>query len=182
MADQRPWTSVQRELKSEIDASDPNGQRTWIEKSNAYHRKASEILKAHPLLLLRYCAVGAIHILAGTGIGVFLNFISTEKPSATEWVQPAQHVQALVHQHRWTLPLQALYLLGLGLVYFLSITGCRALWKSGLRWEAYLLAIGALYLLAVASHQGYSRFRIPMIPFLAAAAAFSPLRWPWRRT
>jgi hypothetical protein len=28
-----------------------------------------------------------------------------------------------------------------------------------------------LYLLAAASHQGYSRFRIPMMPFLAIGAA-----------
>ena len=82
-----------------------------------------------------------------------------------------------MHRYPALIPIQILYMCALGLSYLLFFAGLARLWQQDLKIQAVFLGLGALYFLAVASHQGYYRFRIPMMPFLAigAAAAFGGL-------
>jgi hypothetical protein len=67
-----------------------------------------------------------------------------------------------------------LFMLTAGYVAFCF--GIRNLWWIGQQGAAYCLLCPTLYFLVLSSHQGYHRFRIPMLPFLAVgiSAAFLP--------
>lgn len=178
----RPWPEVEAELRAGVDASFAGGAAPdEAAKAQAYNAAAMRILKAHPFLLARYCAQGAVKLMAGTGLEMFLewgkglggfvvdrSFDPGVKGSGT---------LALLRAHPGLIPLEVLYAAALGAWYLLAALGLFRLWTAGRREEALFLAWGALYFLGLSSSQGYYRFRIPMLPFLAAAAAAAfPLR------
>lgn len=172
----RPWTEVEVELRAAVDASFAGGAAPdEAAKAQAYNAAAMRILRAHPFLLARYCVQGSVKLLAGTGLEMFLEwgrglggfrvdgaFAPGVRGSGT---------LALLRAHPGLIPLEVLYAAALAALYGLSLLGLSRLWTAGRREEALFLAWGALYFLGLSSSQGYYRFRIPMLPFLCAAAA-----------
>jgi hypothetical protein len=121
-----------------------------------------------------------VKILAGTGAALWFFYMPDMKAPELGWSLNVFSAasRALMRQHPVLLAIQMVYMIFLGGLYALSLVGCVRLARSG-RWaEVFLLAGGALYFLAVSSFQGYSRFRIPMMPFLAAAAALALAKAP----
>ncbi len=163
------------ELRQEIDSAHPAGYSSQAEQAKIYGRRAGEILRAHPLLLLEYCAWGTVKVLAGTGLEMWLEWTSadTPGPEAAEFKPKAsgQGTLALLRAHPWLIPIQLLYWMFLAALYGLALTGLLKLWHGERRAEALLLGGCAAYFLALSSLEGYYRYRIPMMPFLAAAAA-----------
>jgi hypothetical protein len=172
-----PWEKVRADLRTRVDNQHPQGYATQADQSRAYQEAASEILKEHPLLFIQYSLLGVVRILAGTGVSLWFSYIPLSFEANDTWGPSVigQQTSALMRRYPWLIPVQAVYLLALGILYGLAVWGWACLRRLGYRKEAFLMAVGTLYLLAAASHQGYSRFRIPMMPFLAVgiAAVFS---------
>lgn len=174
----RPWAELEVELRAEADAeAGPGGWLTDADKAAAYGRKGAAILKEHPFLLVQYCAWGAVKVLSGTGLEMVVEWLPSRRPdpAAGEFRPRAsgQGTRALLKAHPWLIPLQLAYWAVLAALYGAALLGLRALWTAGCRRHAAFLAGCALYFLALASSQGYYRYRIPLLPFLGAAAAFA---------
>ena len=174
----RPWAEVEVELRAAADAeAGPAGWATDADKAAAYGRRGAAILKAHPFLLVQYCAWGMVKVLTGTGLEMFVEWVPSRRPDpkAGEFRPRAtgQGTLALLKAHPWLIPFQLAYWAALAALYCASVLGLRALWREGCRRHAVFLAGCALYFLGLASSQGYYRYRIPLLPFLGAAAAFA---------
>jgi len=171
----RPWTEVEVELRGRVDATFPRGFADEAAKAQAYNAAAMSVLRAHPFLLARYCAQGAVKLLGGTGLEMLLEWGkglgSFRAEGAFTPGVSGSGTLALLRAHPGLIPLELLYAAALAALYVLSAAGLVRLWRAGRREEAVFLAWGALYFLGLSSSQGYYRFRIPMLPFLCAAAA-----------
>lgn len=170
----RPWAELEGPLRAEADATLPAGVDEAA-KAQAYNAAAMKILRAHPFLLARYCAQGAVKLLAGTGLEMFLEWgRGTAAVAADGAFKPGVSgggTLALLRAHPALVPLELAYVAALAALYLLAARGFLRLWAAGRRDEALLCAWIALYFLGLSSSQGYYRFRIPMMPFLAALAA-----------
>ncbi len=171
----RPWGELEVELRSQVDASYPDGFPDEAVKAQAYNSAAMKIIRPHPFLLLRYCLQGAIKLLGGTGLEMFLEWgrglrgfpvDASFRPSVS-----GSGTVALLRAHPGLIPIEFVYVIALAALYGLTCVGLWRMWTTGRREEAFLLAWVSLYFLGLSSSQGYYRFRIPMIPFLCAAAA-----------
>ncbi|MBI5743938.1 MAG: glycosyltransferase family 39 protein [Elusimicrobia bacterium] len=169
------WSEADRLLRARVDAA--NGPYTsTAQKGAAYMAAALPIIKQHPFICAAFCLRGAAYVLFGTGeemvfyaLGRDLGPILAAAPAV-----PLGGTIALVRAYPWAAALKLAYLLFLLFFYWSAARGLRNLWREGRRAEAGCLLAGTLYFLALSSYQGYYRFRIPMLPLLAAAAAFSP--------
>jgi len=173
------WGKTRELLTEQIDRDHPGGYHNDFEKSRVYQEAALKIFKEHPILFARLCFAGALKMLAGTGLEMLPQMLPSYHAERTKFSIHAygQGTIGLLHRYPALIPIQILYMCALGLSYLLFFAGLARLWQQDLKIQAVFLGLGALYFLAVASHQGYYRFRIPMMPFLAigAAAAFGGL-------
>ncbi len=171
----RAWGELEAELRGRVDARFPNGFPDEAVKAQAYNAAAMDVIRPHPFLLMRYCAQGAVKLLAGTGLEMFLEWGRGLGGFAVDAsFRPAvsgSGTVALLRAHPELLPLELAYAAALAALYVLTLLGLRRMWTAGRRDEALFLAWAALYFLGLSSSQGYYRFRIPMLPFLCAAAA-----------
>lgn len=171
----RPVAELDPELRAAAEAEFPGGFANEAEQGRAYAAYAGRIIRADPLLLAKYCAWGAVKTLGGTGLEMLVEATVRARPQAGDMEFRAeasgQGTLALMRRHPWLWPLHAGYLLALAGLYLAAAWGLVTLWRPGSRLRALLLGGGAAYLLALSSSQGYYRYRIPLMPFLAAAAA-----------
>ena len=79
--------------------------------------------------------------------------------------------RALLTNYKWLIPVFVVYLLGLGCMYVLYMVGVLSLWQRGRIALAYILTTWPAYILLVSAHQGYYRYRLPLLPFLVAGMA-----------
>ena len=144
--------------------------------SAAYGKAAAPILMAHPFLLARHCFMGTAKLLAGTGLEMLTQLLGyREDPSSGDFRTDvtAQGTMALLRRHPWLIPIQLFYVAALLGLYVLCVGGLRVLWKNDLHRQCLFLTVALFYFIALSCLQGYYRYRIPMMPFLAVAAAFS---------
>lgn len=171
----RPWGELDRELRENVDVANPLGYASDAHQGAEYAKTAVRILAARPFLLARYCAWGVVKVLGGTGMEMLFDWTTGNRPESVETdIRP--HVSglgilSLLRRCPWLLPLAALYLTALAALYTLALLGLSRLWRDNHRPQAALLAALLLYFLGLSSTQGYYRYRIPLLPFLGAAAA-----------
>ncbi len=172
----RPWEELQSELLAQVVADYP----TEAARGDAYGNRAAMIIRAHPFLFVRHMATSALKLLFGTGLEMFLEW---GKGLGDFQINPlfragisGSGTVALLRAHPALIPLQIAYLAALFALYGFGLVGLTRLWRGGRREGALFLGWSALFILALSSTQGYYRFRIPMIPFLAAAAAAGAAR------
>jgi len=142
-------------------------------RSAAYSARALEILKAHPFLTVRYLLRDLFSTVGGTGAEMLPQALGLPGPQEGAAGGVGSGTRALLRAYPALWPLQIGYLLFLAAVYFLFARGVRALKLSGRRGALAFLLICTLYLFAMASTNGYYRYRIPPMLFLAAGAALA---------
>jgi hypothetical protein len=144
-----------------------------FEQSRVYGQKAIEIIKAHPVLFVRFCASGAVRTLFEPGLEMF--YALTGIPSGVSYpgLQPDIHgsgTRAVLRGHPRMYTVFLFYEGVLIALYSLFAIGIWK-WRSQKRGiEGRFLLIGALYFLCLSSLIGNSRFRIPLMPFVVAGA------------
>jgi len=175
----RPLAEVRSRLREEAIRNVPaNGSD--VDFRNAYRQKAMSILHAYPKLLTIYCFHGALRILGGTGLEMLTDLLDLPPPDSN-MLQETPLIKSsgtllLLKKYPALIPLQIIYCMALVWMYVTALSGLVRLWKNGYSQVALLLLITFLYILGISSHQGYYRFRIPLIPILAMgiAAYFAP--------
>ena len=179
MAGKRAWDEVDQELRDKVDAENPSGYANDAAKSAAYAAAAKPILLRRPMTLIAYLSWGMVKMLAGTGLEMLSDLFAPGAPAAVEiQFRPqatGQGTLSLLKRRPWLIPIQILYMAGLAMLYILAGNGLRVHWQKQ-RSEALILGLGMLYFIALSCNQGYYRYRLPMLPFLAAAASAGALR------
>lgn len=167
----RNMETISAELISSVDQAYPAGP----EREKEYGRLARGILIANPVLLLRYCAFGSLKVLGGTGLEMLVEWVG-KKPAVDAEFKPqvsGQGTLSLMNRYPWLIPIQLAYMAALAGLYLMWVAGVIRLWRAGQHEQALLLLGGALYFLALSSTQGYYRYRIPLMPFLAVSAGLA---------
>lgn len=169
----RPLSYWDVELRAAVDRAHPEGFASEAAQSRAYGKSAAAIIKAHPLLLAKYCAWGLAKTMAGTGLEMLpqLAGVATDVDIQYRVKASGRGTLGLLGQHPWLIPLQAAYMAALAALYLSSAAGLWKLWTAGRRVQALYLGLCLGYFMGLSSSQGYYRYRIPSIPFLAIAAA-----------
>lgn len=178
----RPRAEVERELRERVDSRHPEGYASDAQKSREYGAEALVIMQAHPVVLTEYCLWRAVRLLGGTGLEMLVRWRGVGWASADDpSLKPGVGTLALLTRHPWLIPMQVLYTIALAALYAAAAVGLLLLARDGRRREVLLLAGGVLYFLLLSAPQGYYRYRIPLLPFLAAAAAPAVASWQSRR-
>lgn len=161
------------DLRAAVDRAHPEGYANEAQQSRAYGRSAAAIIRANPALLVKYCAWGLAKTLAGTGLEMLpqLAGVATDVDIQYRVKTSGQGTRGLLRQHPWLIPLQAAYMAALAALYLAAAAGLWRLWRGGPRVQALFLGLCLGYFMGLSSSQGYYRYRIPSIPFLAIAAA-----------
>lgn len=141
-------------------------------RSAAYARRALGIIKEHPVLTARYLLRDLLATVGGTGMEMLPQALGLPQPQAQAGGLGSGTL-ALLRAYPALWPLQAGYMIFLAALYAAFALGLRALALAGKRSTAAFLLVSTLYLFAMASTNGYYRYRIPVMLFLAAGAAFS---------
>ncbi len=173
----KPWDELDEELRAQVDAQHPQGYASEAAQSNEYGKLGRRILRAHPFLLIRHCAGGVIRLWGGTGLEMFREWIPFRGGYDPSGVKPhafvtGQGTLTLLRRDKWLIPVQIFYMLALATLYWSALGGLYFLWRQGRRGEMIFLSICIVYFTALSSGQASYRYRIPIIPFFAAAAAF----------
>lgn len=171
----RPVAELDPELRAQAEAAHGKPFVNEAEQGKAYGAYAGSVIRAHPILLVKYCAWGAVKTLGGTGLEMLVEWTGRSRPEAADMefraAASGQGTLALMRRHPWLWPLHLGYMAALAVLYLLAAGGLVVLWRPGTRLKAVLLGGCAAYFLVLSSSQGYYRYRIPLMPFLAAAAA-----------
>ncbi len=125
--------------------------------SRARSELALRVLREHPVAAAADFADGLLRLFAGSGLTAFSALVGDPDPEAlSSW---------------WKWPILAGLLAWMVALYAAAVLGLRALLERGARREAALAGafIVALALLS-AGPQANTRFRVPLVPFLAALA------------
>jgi 4-amino-4-deoxy-L-arabinose transferase-like glycosyltransferase len=170
-----PITEVREKLLREVQATVPPGSSELV-YHEAYRKKADAIIKSSYYGFLLYNAHGALRLLGGTGIEMLIDLLHlpTTSPGTSTPREPVlirfSGTQALLRQYPALWPLHLGYLAALGILYVAFFFGIRQLWRARAHSIAAFLLLAFLYIIAISSHQGYYRFRIPLVPLLALSA------------
>lgn len=183
----RPWVELDAELRAQVNDRYPAGALSDTAQSSEYGKLGRKILREHPFLLAKHCAGGAVRLLGGTGLEMILAWIPFRGPDPQEVQVHAkvtgQGTLSLMRRYPWLILVQIFYVLALASFYILALLGLLRLWREGRAAEAVFLLGCAAYFLALSSGAAAPspRYRIPILPFLAGAAAIrlkgnNPLR------
>jgi hypothetical protein len=172
----RPLHSMMTELVQRVDRVHPEGYANEVDADQAYGELGWKIVMNHPYLFLKQNMLGMIKLLAGTGVDMLFDLISGQletdiRMSSDSPTITGHGTSALLRAHPWLIVFQILYWIELAVLYGLCAWGLRRLWNAGYRAETLLIIEIGCYFLALTSHVGYYRFRLPLMPLLAAGAA-----------
>ncbi len=175
------FEEAQRRLEAQAQRPGATEVETW----RGYAQTALPILKAHPVLVVRTQISGMLRMLLGPGG----NSLRQHLEGAGEGgpVVDLQRLSAGEYIRKWVLgrPMMlaisawsALYLLLLYALIILGLIARRGRWRSVTSVHLLILCI-LLYLIVLsAGPEAYSRFRVPLVPFLGIyAAAGLMARW-----
>ena len=144
-------------------------------QNKIYHDKAVAIMKAHPWATVRFCADGAVRILAGTGLEMLVDLVNPRKKTIlTPESNPnpsGSGTLTLLKQYPALIPIEIAYSLMLLAGYVMCLGGIWRLARAGDVAIASFILISMGLIVAISCHQGYYRFRIPLLPFLALGVA-----------
>lgn len=164
-------------LTDQIKEKNPNLIKGSLQEGKAYEKEAKEIMRQYPIFTMRYCLAGAARILGGTGVEMILELFgwdpSDSKNQKADEKLSGQGTFQLLKNFPLLIPFQVGYMFFLLASYFFFIKGVIRLFLEGMKRFALIAFFSVGILLAIASHQGYYRFRIPLIPFIAFAASAS---------
>lgn len=145
--------------------------------SDAYTKLAVETMKQHPLATIKYCMTGGVRILAGTGLDMILDILKLSKPSTphfeSELSEAGTGTRRVLGMHPALIVIQAAYMIFLFGGYVLFGIGTWKLARKGQSSLSAFLLLSVMAILLISCHQGYYRFRIPLLPFLAFGVAAS---------
>ncbi len=180
----RSWGETVRELEEDIQNHYPGGFRSPTEKARVYGDHAIAIMRRHPWRTLEHCLYGTLRILCGTGIEMLFNYgstsISETQAHATTSALSGQGTLNLLRRRPLAIVPFSFYVLYLSALYIAFVYGLFSLWRRRNFSMLMLLLGGALYFLVLSNHQGYYRYRLPMMPFLVAGAGFGIVAWRGR--
>lgn len=164
---------MKEELRQRVEAGHPQGFANETETNEAYAELGWSILKAHPFYFILQNGLGVVKLLAGTGVDMFFDLISkkhevTIRMAGSSPMVTGQGTVTLLRAHPALIAFQILYSLELAALYGFFARGLWKLWRSGRRIEALLLIESVVYFLALVGHVGYYRFRLLLMPLLAA--------------
>jgi len=172
---------IREELERELIAQMAReGMNTASEPERAaYFGKWSlEVFKAHPALFMRYYLKGAVSLFFpdAPGFYVLLDFRKGQSGWANLSRQGIQVALASYFGKYWPLWVAAalpLILYDLG-IYLLALWGILRLWRTRSFFLLLMLIAIMGYWVAVSSLGGIPRYRLPLMPYLIALAA-----WGW---
>jgi 4-amino-4-deoxy-L-arabinose transferase-like glycosyltransferase len=170
-----PFQEIRIALEKSDIAAAPAGEGPF-EASRRQRALARPILLSRPLIVLKLHAVALVKMLAGPGADLLAAVLWPGQPLPPGNPNPhkleGSGTRAILAQRPLLWPAVVFTLLLLGATYSLSAWGLWAL-EPGRRTEAAVFfLLPAAYLAAISSWSfAYYRFRLPMIPLLAAVAA-----------
>ncbi len=175
-----PFVEEQKILEEKIRAANPDIPKNSPEESRVFEAEAKRIMAQYPLSTLKWHLVGGIRILGGSPIAMLAELFDAEKgqqlvaKTATDHsggTVSGQGTIGFMRKYPALVPVQILYTLFLLAAYACFAMGVFKLVKRREKKPALIIGLPVLVLLLLALHQGYYRFRIPMMPFLAMGAA-----------
>jgi hypothetical protein len=171
----RPLRAVEQELVKQVTDKNDSGFDDQAKESDAYGTLAREILRSHPFYVIRLCIVGTIRVMYGLGLEMIVDWTGNRPASIDAGTTSAAGIGTLyvMKRHPWLLPVGLLYFMVLRFLSVIFLLGCWRMWASGLRLHSLFLFITVAYLVGIAAHQGYYRFRIPAMPFMIVACAYA---------
>lgn len=172
----RTREDVVQDILRDLEVQYPNIEQDVVQKNRLFNQKASTIMKENWVYVAQYCAFGTARILGGTGLEMILELLKIDRPvDESENSRLTGHgTLSLVRQYPVMGFVLFSYILFLLTMYGLFFWGTYKLF-SVKKWDlAIFLFLSVFALIMISNHQGYYRFRIPLIPLLAtgAAAAF----------
>jgi len=172
------WSATDTKLRRQLDQSHPNGFSTPLERSRAYQAQAKQIIREHSGSFVIWNLLGAARILGGTGLEMPLQLFArkTMVSSQDNASVQGEGTRQLVRKHPLLMAVLVIYVIFLLALYGGFCKGLLVLCAEDQKTFAIFLGIAVLYYLALASHQGYYRFRIPLMPLLAIGAGIG-----WQR-
>jgi len=175
-----PWSIVWPRMQEDLNQQFPDNGLFAYERSQVASRMAMGILTHHPFLLMRHCLLGTIKTLAASSFITPVRWWNPSFEQDTNFQSNPRVSQNLnlFRQFPVLIPLQIAYAIYLLFFYVYWVKGLHRLWTSGRKQEAWLLFAGVVYFIVLASVEGQSRYRIPIMPFLAgtAVAGLAPRR------
>ncbi len=174
MKTSKTWAEIDIKLRAIVDATYKEGYKNDAHKNAVYKEIAINIIKEEPVLLARYVAWGFMKTIAGTGVEMLADLLKLDRQVEISQVKPSgigSGTLMLLAAHPWLWTAQVFYILFLAFMYFSCIMGFYRMVKAGLKTEAFFLAAAIAYLFVMASSQGYYRYRIPMLPFMAVCSS-----------
>jgi hypothetical protein len=152
--------------------------------SFAYKRLAFQLIKQYPLEALRYCLIGVMRTLFGTGLEMIVDQIPLSSKrvliEGTELRITGAGTWSLLKAYPALIPIQAFYTTFILAGYLLFGKGIKELVRKREFRLAVFMAFSVLAILLISTLPGaYYRLRIPLLPFIAfgVASAF-PSRNP----
>jgi hypothetical protein len=142
-------------------------------RSSAYSARAMKILKKHPVLVARYLLHDLLATIGGAGMEMLPQALGLDTEVEVRQGVVASGTRALLKMYPALWPLQVGYMLFLTAVYLLFARGLWVLADSGRTLQWIFLFVTVLYLFGMASTNGYYRYRIPPMLFMAAGAAIA---------
>lgn len=142
-------------------------------RSSAYSARAVKIIKKYPGLTARYLLHDLLATVGGSGIEMLPQALGLNTEVKAQPGAIGSGTLALLRVYPALWALQAGYLVFLAAVYLLFARGVWVLARSGRLVPAAFLFAAVFYLFAMASTNGYYRYRIPPMLFLAAGAAIA---------
>lgn len=169
------WAEADQALRAEVDAA-RGPYRNEAHRAAVYMEEAKRIILEHPFMCAAVCLKGAVYMMLGTGEELLAELagldISVPPPAPGE-SGFAYGTRKLLARYPLLGAVKGGYALFLAGLYLAAAAGLRRLFAAGRGAQGLFLALGIFYFWGISSYQGYYRFRIPMVPLLAAAAAFA---------
>jgi hypothetical protein len=163
-----------QQLQAEIDGKFPSGYKSDFHRSEIHGAYGRQILLDNFGAFILVSIHGALRILFGTGLEMLVQLTWPQAPPSPPGSGAKISLSgtlSLWKTHLWLVPIGLLYLGFLALCYAAFAAGLFKLAAAGFRLQALFLLAGCAYVVAISSHQGYYRYRIPMMPFLSYGVA-----------
>jgi len=163
----KTWAETDVELRAKIDAR-YGEYRSDAHKSAIYAKEAIKIISKEPVLMARYLVWGLLKTIAGTGIEMTAQLLDLAIPAGQSQDGFGGGTQRLLKTYPLLWTLQIFYALFLCSLYGLCLFGLYKMISFRVRKEVFFLVVIIAYFFIMASSQGYYRYRLPTLPFMAA--------------
>jgi hypothetical protein len=159
-----------KEAEKELVGASLNGVTDPFERSRIWRKIALPYISKHPLQYMKYHLKGVLKMFLGTGRSGILDIfgIKEEPPVITENLSDA--ARRIIKNFYNELPVLFLLIKQI-LEYMFLIIGLMVMSLKDKKIFLLLLIMTILYFVAATGHVGYSRFRVPIVPFYLIISA-----------